>query len=257
MDALIVTPEGKDNKTLIRNISTVCQQLHVPTEWLANYFKIKLSTNMDIENNIVRLNGQLSDKDLQKHVDQFIKKYVICPKCEIPELTYKYDFERKKQKVNCVCRACAYNFELQFDDTKMKKCIMDYPPKILHETQKKKEDDPEKIQKKKEKQKININVTEQNYLIGSSELNEIVDHLRTKWNESKDNKLIFIDFIIDIYGTSLSKNEFLKAYVLWFSIIDVENLENTFEYKGYIIKDILMKQKNISRFQTYLLISIC
>ena len=48
------------------------------------------------------------------------------------------------------------------DDTKMKKCIIDYQPKITHETQKKKEDDPEKIQKRKEKQKININVTEQN-----------------------------------------------------------------------------------------------
>jgi len=36
MDAVIVTHEGKDNKTLIRNISNVCQQLHVPIEWLSN-----------------------------------------------------------------------------------------------------------------------------------------------------------------------------------------------------------------------------
>jgi len=206
---------------------------------------------MDIENNIVRLNGQLLSSDLQKHVDQFIKKYVICIKCEIPELTYKYEIEKKKQRVYCTCRACSHNFELRFDDdNKMKKCIIDNPPKITHETQKKKEDNPENIQKKKDKQKISINVSEQNYLIGSNELNEIVDHLRTKWNESKDKMTIYIDFIIDIYGTSLSKNEFLKAYVLWFSIIDIDNLENTFEYKGYVIKDILLKQKNISRFQT-------
>jgi len=60
-----------------------------------------------------------------------------------------------------------------------------------------------------------------------------------------------------VHNNSLSKNEFLKAYVLWNGIMDGNSFRRGYRQKLNLMKAIMMKQKNISRFQTFLLVTIC
>jgi len=47
MDALKVTNEGKDNKTIIKNIATVCKTLNVPVQWACKFLSFKMGTTED------------------------------------------------------------------------------------------------------------------------------------------------------------------------------------------------------------------
>lgn len=88
----------------------------------------------------------------------------------------------------------------------------------------KKEKDPEKdtlkSDKRKEKDKVVAKISDQHYLIGSDELNKIVSMIRSKYNEVQGDPVQFAQYLMDINNNSLSKNEFLKAYVLWNGVID-------------------------------------
>ena len=54
------------------------------------------------------LKGEFTEPVLNKALDKFAEKFLICPKCKYPEL----DHEVKKKKVYGNCRACGNSCEV-------------------------------------------------------------------------------------------------------------------------------------------------
>jgi len=72
---------------------------------------------------------------------------------------------------------------MNLSDRQMKKIFNLYRPTGVHETMVDKNLDENKSQVKKEKEKVIAKISDQNYLIGSDELNSIVNQVRNKYLE--------------------------------------------------------------------------
>ena len=74
MDALKVTNEGKDNKTIIKNIAAVCKTLNVPVQWVCKYLSFKMGITEDYheDSQFLYINGVHDGETLRKNLDKFI-----------------------------------------------------------------------------------------------------------------------------------------------------------------------------------------
>ena len=86
-------------KTNIKNLPAVASALRVPDSAILKYFCSELGANAE-GTSIVK--GQHTLEDLQKHLDKFINRYVLCKKCKLPELTH----EVNKKNLIGICRSC-------------------------------------------------------------------------------------------------------------------------------------------------------
>ena len=85
--------EGKGNgiKTVIVNIVDVARALARPPTYVTKYFGCELGaqTQFDIKAERYIVNGCHDGAKLQDMLDGFIKKFVLCEKCENPETVIK------------------------------------------------------------------------------------------------------------------------------------------------------------------------
>jgi len=164
MDALKVTNEGKDNKTIIKNIATVCKTLNVPVQWVCKYLSFKMGTTEDFheDSQFLYINGIHDEPSLRKNLDKFINLYVTCTKCKVPELTYMFSGADETLEVNCKCRACSHQAKMNISDRQMKKIFNLVRPTGVHETMVDKTSDENKSLVKKEKEKVIAKISDQN-----------------------------------------------------------------------------------------------
>lgn len=157
MPVIEVKIEGRGNgiKTIFLNINEIAKSLNRNVEYIMKWFGSELGSqstiNKDTNKNmcIYSINGCHSDlKKLQNILDQFIKKYVLCPRCKLPE-TY---LTVVGSKIQYTCNACGtvkiYN-EHKFD-----KFIIKNPP-INPKLIVKKNNEPKEIMIKNEQIKNN------------------------------------------------------------------------------------------------------
>lgn len=85
-------------------------------------------------------------------------------------------------EINCKCRACSHQAKMNLSDRQMKKIFNLVRPTGVHETMVDKADENKSLVKK-EKEKVIAKISDQNYLIGSDELNSIVNQVRNKYLE--------------------------------------------------------------------------
>jgi len=106
MPPIIAKVEGKGNgiKTVIVNMVDVARALLRPPTYVTKYFGCELGaqTQFDIKAERYIVNGCHDQRKLQDMLDGFIKKFVLCEKCENPETVIKV----KKNLVGASCRAC-------------------------------------------------------------------------------------------------------------------------------------------------------
>mmetsp|Transcript_33011 Transcript_33011/g.32717 ORF Transcript_33011/g.32717 Transcript_33011/m.32717 type:complete len:295 (+) Transcript_33011:35-919(+) len=106
MPALQITGESRGNgvKTKLINLSDVSRALNVPTEYPLRFFAAELGASSEYKQseNKAILKGTFRREDLQKLLDQFIEKFVLCFKCHLPEISYRF----KRNILIADCKAC-------------------------------------------------------------------------------------------------------------------------------------------------------
>lgn len=89
------------NKTQITNFDEVCKDIEREPKIVINFFKKKLGLNIIYKNSLVVFSNHVLANDLEKVLNEFIDKYVLCPICKLPETVFINNEKRK-------CRACSY-----------------------------------------------------------------------------------------------------------------------------------------------------
>ena len=84
-------------QTRIKNLELIAKQLGIPPELLTKYLQKKIGAS--ITGNTIK--GKIEVDTIEKHFEQYIKNYVLCPKCRLPEWTGK------------LCKACGFSKELK------------------------------------------------------------------------------------------------------------------------------------------------
>ncbi len=97
---------GNGIKTKWTNLPEVSKALKVPTEYPLKFIGRELGSNIEIKANSYLINGNHQIDKMQEILDKFIKKYVLCPKCKLPEIHGKIQVTKDKKEIKCKCRSC-------------------------------------------------------------------------------------------------------------------------------------------------------
>jgi len=112
MPVLVTKIEGRGNgiKTVIVNMVDIAKALHTSPEYPTKYFGLELGaqSKFDTETERSIVNGCHNQTDLVVLLDKFIKEFILCPKCKLPEVKIRV----VKTKVQVDCAACGYNGEV-------------------------------------------------------------------------------------------------------------------------------------------------
>ena len=101
--------EGKGNgiKTVIPNIQEVARALHRRSDYLTKYFGLELGSQTIVGDRDI-VNGAHDAARLQTILSAFIKKFVLCQKCDNPETDLIIEGSKKRQIIMQVCVACGH-----------------------------------------------------------------------------------------------------------------------------------------------------
>ena len=103
-------------KTNITNLPDVAKALRVPESAILKYFCVEVGANSE-GTTIVK--GQHTLADLARHLDKFIKRWVCCQYCKLPEITHSV----KKKDLIGVCRSCGATMEKMDTLHRAGKCL--------------------------------------------------------------------------------------------------------------------------------------
>ena len=127
MPRLQAKVEGKGNgiKTVVVNMVDIARALARPPTYVTKYFGFELGaqTQLNIKAERYIVNGCHDAGKMQDILDGFIKKFVLCEKCENPETVLKV----KKNMIGASCKACGHIFTLDMRH-KLTTFIVKNPP---------------------------------------------------------------------------------------------------------------------------------
>ena len=101
---------GNGIKTNWINLPDVSNALKVPVEYPIKFIGRELGSNTDVKQNTYLINGNHPVEKMQELLDKFIKKYVLCPKCHLPEIHGKIKVSKKE--IKSTCRSCGSTCKL-------------------------------------------------------------------------------------------------------------------------------------------------
>jgi translation initiation factor 5 len=119
---MVLKQESRLNgvKTNITNVVDVANALRVPSAALVKYFCAEVGANQEGDS-IVK--GSHTIEDLQKLLDKFIVRFVLCNKCKYPECAY----EVQKKNLVARCNACGAQWNLDTQHKAGKQMLKDMP----------------------------------------------------------------------------------------------------------------------------------
>jgi len=101
-------PRSNGVKTVIENISAIAKALKVPPEYPTRFLGYEMCSQASFVDSSDRtctiVKGNHTDKDLDKALDEFIKLFVLCPTCKLPETKISV----KKKEVRIKCASCGH-----------------------------------------------------------------------------------------------------------------------------------------------------
>ena len=107
-------------KTNITNLTDIANALRVPDSSIIKYFCAEVGANQE-QTSIVK--GQHSVESLQKLLDKFIVKYVLCGRCNYPEVVH----EVQKKELVGVCNACSFQKKMDVTHKAGKTLLKEIP----------------------------------------------------------------------------------------------------------------------------------
>lgn len=117
MDPIKVKFEGNDTRTIIQNLQVIAAQIKVNSEHLMKNFGYELNT---LCKSHCVLQGKFEASVLQKILYDFIKTYVLCKQCGLPEVTMTIS---NGKSVKHECAACGSSYVIK-SDKKIHKYLM-------------------------------------------------------------------------------------------------------------------------------------
>lgn len=91
------------NKTIISNFKTVSSKLRREPKFISKYFSKELAVPVEIQGERLILQRKISDGIIDKKLEEFIKKYVMCKECKRPD-THIEDLGHGHKML--VCESC-------------------------------------------------------------------------------------------------------------------------------------------------------
>lgn len=151
-------------KTLLANVDDVGKSLQRPPGYISNYIGYTISAKSEYDKKKVAgencyISGHLKQEDLNPIVTQFIKDWVLCPKCTNPELnmTLKKKKRMEDSSIKFDCSACGYagkqKKEIMTAQQKLCAYIFNNPPPISGTQEISSKQDLEEKAKKKDAKK--------------------------------------------------------------------------------------------------------
>ena len=115
--------------TNLTNINLIATQINHNPKTLIKYIGICLGSKVNDDKYWIQ--GHHPKDKIQNYIFDFIKCYVICQKCSIPELEYNFEKHNKNEIINIHCIGCGYNYSIDsFSLNKNNKKIFD---KVLND----------------------------------------------------------------------------------------------------------------------------
>jgi len=222
MELIRVKVEGKGKmvKTSLENIDDIAQSLERPTDYIMKFFAFELSVQYSFKNNKHTLGSARSASELQKLLDIFIDKFIVCGSCGNPETVLRIS----KNQLVLSCKACGYKTIIQYLHR-----VTDYIEKKI-------------IVENKEKKKIKKVIPKNQ---------NPIDSLKTFWKlDPKDTEII--TQIQEFQEDNKLDNEQLITYIFQSLFGDFKNIFSLLEQKCKIYR--LFKDKE--QFQQITLFSI-
>ena len=97
--------KGNGKFTCLNNIQDICNSINTTLKILITFLTQSLGTNFKDNN----LNGHYTKEELLKLIIQFNKEFIICEKCNIPEIIPCIEGNKKNSKLIYKCSACRNN----------------------------------------------------------------------------------------------------------------------------------------------------
>ena len=106
--------KGQFNDTTISGLGPVAKSLKVNEECLTKWFSSNLKTQGRVSESTLILKGAFDYDRIEQSLREFINTYVLCEKCNLPELIYLSN--DKKKKMISRCQACGHRSKLNCND---------------------------------------------------------------------------------------------------------------------------------------------
>jgi len=152
MPRLQAKVEGKGNgiKTVVVNMVDIARALARPPTYVTKYFGCELGaqTQFDIKAERYIVNGCHDAGKMQDMLDGFIKKFVLCEKCDNPETVLKV----KKNMIGASCKACGHIYTMDMRH-KLTTFIVKNPPEKDIDSQGSSQTEKKDRKKEKEEKK--------------------------------------------------------------------------------------------------------
>ena len=129
MPKIQIATQGSGNgiKTNWVNLPDVSNALKVPLEYPIKFIARELGSNTETKSNSYLINGNQHVEQMQELLDKFIRKYVLCPKCHLPEIHGKIRIG-KKNEIKSTCRSCGATCKLDNEHNFASYIISNPPP---------------------------------------------------------------------------------------------------------------------------------
>ena len=88
MPAIQISLQGSGGgvKSKFENIKDVAHALVVPLDYPLKYIGKEIGSQTEIKGDAYLISGSHTAEKLQQILDKFIEKYILCPKCRLPEM---------------------------------------------------------------------------------------------------------------------------------------------------------------------------
>ena len=229
---------GNGIKTNWTNLPDVSNALKVPVEYPLKFIGRELGSNTELKSNSYLINGNHQVEKMQELLDKFIRKYVLCPKCHLPEIHGKIRVSKKE--IKSTCRSCGATCKLD-NAHDFATYIRRNPPiyeeednvtgeKVSRETEKEKKDD----KKGKKDKKIDKEL--------KKKIKDCCINLPKILNDKEtiEKNIEEIKKFINKYGFNLE----IKFYCFSFGVIPNEIYTKSFERRLPIIKHFIEKESD-------------
>lgn len=103
--------KNETNFTILTNIDTVANDLKRDTGSILKFFGASFGTQSkyDKKRKVGSLQGTFKKEAIQTELQKYIENFVLCPKCNLPETTFKV----KGKRVDACCDSCGTSSQVK------------------------------------------------------------------------------------------------------------------------------------------------